>query len=98
MQEQTITQDLLTAAGYERVEYNGGALIEYWRTYKPLWTNKLRQHNCSIRVRFPDDAYYERDFIVWVGISNSLTAAPGVRTMEQLGQLLGLLTDAGQGR
>lgn len=100
-QNQPITQDALEAAGYERVEYNNGALIEYRHTIKPLWPVGYRRRECCVRVRFPNDTLLGKrgklgergDFIVWVSLTDCMTAAPRVRTMQQLEQLLWLLTD-----
>lgn len=91
-QNQPITQEALEAAGYQRREYTGNEVVEYWRTYRPLMATK-RRPGYAVAVTFRNNS----PGMVWVRISDSMTQAPRVRTMQQLERLLWLLTDGGDG-
>lgn len=84
-----ITADALEGSGWQKIKYNNGAVIEYWKTVKPLLEDDSLRHSYSLRVQFYGKRHTERGVMLCVG--NCLLSLPHMRTMEEVEALLQLL-------
>lgn len=88
-----ITVDDLESAGWTRIAYSGGILIEYWKTIRPLWTDPTKRRSHSLRVRFQGPPPPKTAESVTLCVGNCLLPLPRVRTMKEIEQLLKMITE-----
>lgn len=85
-----ITQKIL--AGWSKRRLNRPAeLIEYWKSYIPGPDDKENMRDCSVCVRFGEDYYPSRPFMVWFRTGGSFTPLPNITTVRQLNIFLELV-------
>jgi hypothetical protein len=75
-----ITPQALEQHGYRRREWNGGAVVEYW---------KAIQGDSRLSVRFGEIAH--EPFRVWLFFPHHIQPLKHITTVEQVEQLHGLL-------
>lgn len=81
-----VTPKILERYGYDKFEWNNGAIIEYWKSFA-TYPNDF---DYRIGVRFGE--WENREYVVWLIFRNHMHDYKNIKTIDQLEQLYTLLS------